>query len=358
VFVETVAGVASLPDLLRLVAVPVFAWAAYRDLRTRRVANATWLPLYVLGVVLLLVEGWAALTAPAGSYERLRFLVQCVVSLGVVAPLGVLFWRLGGFGGADAKALVALAVLFPTDPVYDLSVGLVPLEPSPLGAFSLTVLTNTVLVGLAFPLALAVRNLLAGDRSRLLFVGRPVATGRVDEEYGRLLETPDGRTRRGLDLDALRMYLRWRGTDLDALLADPEGHRDPGSVDATFDPGDGAIEGDPAVADGGTTVPPREGGADAVADGAEADPLAAPVSPPGADYDDPWGAAAFLADVEGSAYGTTPDALREGLEVLVARERVWLTPGLPFIVPTFLGLVVGLVYGDLLFAAMGALGLA
>lgn len=44
----------SIPDLLRLVAVPVFGWAAYRDVKTRRVPNRTWTPLAALAVLLLL----------------------------------------------------------------------------------------------------------------------------------------------------------------------------------------------------------------------------------------------------------------------------------------------------------------
>ena len=39
---------ASIPDLLRLVAVPAFAWVAYRDIETRRVPNRTWYPLPAL----------------------------------------------------------------------------------------------------------------------------------------------------------------------------------------------------------------------------------------------------------------------------------------------------------------------
>ena len=73
------------------------------------------------------------------------------------------------------------------------------------------------------------------------------------------------------------------------------------------------------------------------------------------DPDDEWGAQAFLDDIEGDAYGTTPEKLRDGLEVLVAEDVVWVSPGLPFIVPMFLGLVVSLVYGDLLVSAVSLL---
>jgi len=74
------------------------------------------------------------------------------------------------------------------------------------------------------------------------------------------------------------------------------------------------------------------------------------------DYDDPWAADRFLDEIEGSAYGTTPEGLREGLRVVTTRETVWLSPGVPFIVPVFLGLVIALTYGDLLFGLLRAIG--
>jgi archaeal preflagellin peptidase FlaK len=52
--------VASAPDLLRLLSLPIFAWVAYRDVRTRRVPSRTWLPIGALAIVLL---AWDALAA-------------------------------------------------------------------------------------------------------------------------------------------------------------------------------------------------------------------------------------------------------------------------------------------------------
>jgi preflagellin peptidase FlaK len=36
---------------------------------------------------------------------------------------------------------------------------------------------------------------------------------------------------------------------------------------------------------------------------------------------------------------------------------VWVSPGLPFVVPMFVGLLLALTYGDLLFGLLGAVGL-
>ncbi|WP_415379516.1 prepilin peptidase [Halosimplex sp. TS25] len=341
------------PDLLRLVAVPVFAWAAYRDIRTRRVPNRTWLPLALLGIALLAWDIYRASTGDmvGGLIARERFYLRVALSLGMVGSIGYLFYWFGGFGGADAKALIVLAVLFPTFPSYMFPNTALPLTRTTVGVFSLSVLSNTVLVGAAYPVFVTLRNALSGHRAPIMFIGKPIRAADAVTEYGSLLQNPDGFSRGGLDLDALRMYLRWRGTTLAAVRAEPERYRDPASLpDEPNPPGDGSIpDGDDlvgsrqvdAATDGGTV----DDGDAANAEETDADTEAVDA----AAYDDPWGAETFLDDIEGSAYGTTAAGLRDGLDVLAAEDVVWISPGMPFIVPMFVGLVVTLVYGDLFF---------
>jgi preflagellin peptidase FlaK len=333
---------ASIPDLLRLVAVPAFGWAAYRDVRTRRVPNRAWYPLAGLGAVVLVWDATTYLGGGVPAWQRWQFLVGVAFSLLFVVPLVYGFWLVGGFGGADAKAFFVVAVLFPVYPTYNVwelgPTGVVfPYVQSNLPAFSLTVLSNTVLVGLAYPLVLAVRNGLRGYVSPGMFVAKPVAAERAAVEYGTLLEFPDRPLTadlspsglrayfswRGLDLDALRMYLQWRDLDVAAVRAHPDRYRDPASLPERPNP-----PGSGVVTDGGSV----------------------------ASADDPWGARAFLEDIEGTAYGTSPEVLREGLETLAAEETVWISPGIPFLVPLFVGLVVALSAGDLLFALLTLVG--
>ncbi|WP_222915655.1 A24 family peptidase [Natrinema sp. SYSU A 869] len=339
----TLAGaVATGPDLLRLVAIPVFAWTAYRDIETRRVSSTVWIPLTLLGTALLVWDGWLAWSA-GGTAWTYEFLIPTAISLGLVVPIAYLFWWFGGFGGADAKALLVLAVLFPTFPEYALGSWTLPLESPPtIGTFSFTILTNAVLVGVVLPLVLAVRNAAAGRIAPVMFVGWPISWERIPETHGRLLETPAGLSRGGLDLDALRMYLRWRGLSLAELRERPEPYRNPATLPAEPNPPtDGAVTADVTVrGDGGALE------SDADETGLEQGSETAP------EYGDPWGAEAFLDDIDGSAYGTTPETLRDGLEVLATEETVWISPGTPFLVPIFVGLVIALVYGDLLLGTL------
>ena len=315
-------------DLLRLLALGVLGWAAREDLRTRRVPNRTWLPLAVLGGGLLAVEAWSVYHGGLATERRL-FAVRVAVSVGVIAPLGYLFWRLGAFGGADAKALAAVCLCFPTPPSY-----LLPATPpivlpiaATSGAFAVTVLTNAALVGAVYPLALAARNTLAGRITRAMAIGRPIAWSEVPRTHGRLLGRANGLTA-GLDLDALRLYLAWRDASLAELRAAPAEGRDPASLPA-----------EPRAPDDGRIDVVTDGGRRATANGPA----------------DPWGAAAFCDDVEG-AYGASPAALRAALDELTAAESVWVSPGVPFLVPLFAGLCFALVYGDLLYAGLAAVG--
>ncbi|KAB1187164.1 MULTISPECIES: A24 family peptidase [Haloferax] len=339
-------GIGTLPDLLRLVVVPVLAWTAWRDIRTRRVPNVVWYPLAALGLALLAWELFGHLPVET-VFDRL-YLIRVGVSVFFVIPLSYLFWRLGGFGGADAKALMVFAILLPTFPSYTVGELVFPLERTALGVFSMTILTNTVIVGLAYPLLLAARNLAAGEfEFPLSFVGRRVTVPSLATTHGRLFESADGITRNGLDLDALRMYLRWRGLTLSDLCENPQALRDPETIGETFEPTDGAVH--RAVStDGGLTID----------DDGTADPEPVEETGSDTDFDDPWGAAEFLDSIDGSAYGTTPEKLRGGLELVTTRDSVWISPGIPFIVPMFVGLVVAFLYGDILFGVLSAVGIA
>lgn len=327
-------AVSPLPDVLRLLAVPAFGWLAWRDRRTRRIPKRAWYPLGALAALVIGIEAVGVLGSPP-PVARL-YLVRVAISVGLLVPMAYLFFRIGGFGAADAKAFVVLAVLFPVYPRLDLGPMVLPVVRAPLGVFSLTIVTDAVLVGALYPLALTVRNGLAGRFSPAMPVGLPVRTGTLLATHGKLLETPSGLTTRGLDLDALRMYLRWRGLALADLRSRPAAYRAPDSLPRRPNPPtDGAVdpEADPLPGDG----PPK-------------------YDMTGVGADDPWAAAAFVEDV-GPVYGTTPERLRDGLDIVASADRVWVSPGLPFLVPLFAGLLVALTAGDVLFALLSTVGL-
>jgi len=303
-------------DVLRLIAVPAFAWAAWSDIETRRITNNLWPPLVAVAIVALLFEGVEAYTVGGITWQQ--FTTFTVLSIAILFPLAIGFWYFGGFGGADAKALMVIALLFPTYPTYIVAGNVLPMVIPDAGLFPLAILTNAVLLGIAYPLGLAGYNALHGRFALRMFVGRPISPAEAERLPGRLLESAAGFDRSGLDLDALRMYLRWRGCTLADLRDDPEHFRETLPADPG-EPGDGV------VTDGG-------------------------------EVDDPWGAEAFLDAIEGDAYGTPPEKLRGGLTLLTTREEVWYSPGIPFVLLLAIGLFVALVYGDVFLTLITLVG--
>ncbi len=303
-------------DFLRLVAVPIFAMSAWRDYRTRRVPGHYWYPLYGLGLILILWE-----TVTVSPSERSLYLIRVAISLGFIIPLSYGFWYFGLFGAADRKAFIALAIVFPIFPTFAIGSLEFPIVETIVGVFSLTILTDAVLVGITYPFLTAIRNAIKGHFAPVMFLAYPVTWDELPTAHGKLFETPSGFTHNGLDLDALRMYLRWRDLTLEELRENPEEYRDPASLpENPHPPTDGAV----MRTDGG--------------------------------LDDPWGASVFAEEI-GTPYGTTPTKLRAGIEILTDQNQVWISPGIPFLVPVFIGLLVALTYGDLLFTLLTALGL-
>ena len=310
--------IAAGPDLIRLLVIPIFLYAAASDIRIRRVPKVVWIPAILLGAIAL---GWEALRLfGVGGVLWQLWLIRVVISIGLIAPLGLVFWWIGAFGLADAKAIVTIALVFPTFPSFVIAGTHLPLVVSDIGVFSLTILVNAVLVGLCYPFALAARNLAHGRVRPMMFVGIPVSWTRIESRHGTFLEGPEGYTRHGLDLDALRIYLRWRDCSIADIREEPAYHRTLASL-----PADRNVIDDGRIATDG-----------------------------GVPESDPWGARAFVEET-GGPYGTRPEELRAALSLLAAREHVWVSPGIPFLVPLTIGLVVAIVYGDIVTALLALL---
>jgi preflagellin peptidase FlaK len=336
---EVRAMVATTADLIRLVVVLVLAWAAWRDLKTRRVPNRIWVPLLVLGGILLVWE--AVFVYQVESFRGGWWLYHVGANFVLVVPLAGFLWWQRAMGAADIKAIITLAVLLPTVPAYSIGGATYPLAEATHGIFSLTVLTNAVLLTGVIPLVFLVQNLIRGwiDFPGMV-VSRRVDIESLPDRAGKLVETPAGFDTDGLDLDVLRMYLRWREVPLATLRANREVGRNPMSIGETHPPSDGRFDIDDDVDWGNPDL--NDALRTEYSDKTEtADETA----------DDEWGAAEFFDSVDQSTYGVDITQLRRGLDVVTDsdRDQVAVTLGVPFIPLLFVGLVIALTYGDLLF---------
>ncbi len=112
-------------------------YASWSDYKTREVSNKVWV---VLGPLSLTLTGIQFL---AYSPQPLELIISYVLSFLITSGLAIAIFYFGGFGGADAKALMCIALALPVYPNYLLSQP--PSFISPL--FPITIFTNSVLLG-------------------------------------------------------------------------------------------------------------------------------------------------------------------------------------------------------------------
>jgi len=150
-------------DLLRLLAgTTLLAFAAYTDWRWRRAPNVLWVVMALVGLVALAAQLAFEPSDVLGRWPYLVFIPGFAVAIYAMWWFGLIA------GGADAKALMAMALLVPFP--LALAEGVPPLAGPLPGAF--TVLGDSLLLFLAIPLSLAVWNLAHGHaRFPHLFLG-------------------------------------------------------------------------------------------------------------------------------------------------------------------------------------------
>ena len=84
-----------------ILAVSMLGLASFFDFRKREISDLVWTIFGALGVVLFIIE---------------PVLIDALITAGfafIVAPFAIFMWRIGFFGGADAFALITIAILAP-----------------------------------------------------------------------------------------------------------------------------------------------------------------------------------------------------------------------------------------------------
>jgi preflagellin peptidase FlaK len=127
---------------------------AYYDLKTREVDDRLWM---IFGATGLVLYAWEYVSGVMTDVQMV------LISVSLTAAIAIALYRYGFFGGADAKALVAVSVILP---VYYSSSGF---HVHPITG--ITVLTNAVLFALAVPLYNALSNLVRVARGERIFEG-------------------------------------------------------------------------------------------------------------------------------------------------------------------------------------------
>jgi preflagellin peptidase FlaK len=125
-------------------------YASWSDYKTREVSNSVWILFAPTAFALTFIE--------LLFYESSSMLFYGI-SFGLTAAFAIILFYSGGFGGADAKALMCLALALPFHP-QDL---LTPIlgEASPISQilFPMTVFSNAVLLAAAAAIYMLLRNI-------------------------------------------------------------------------------------------------------------------------------------------------------------------------------------------------------
>lgn len=327
------------PDLLRLLAIPIFGYAAWTDYNIRRVDNRIWSKLIVIGI---LAFTWQIhQISPIHTAEEFMILRESLITASIFAAGSVILFNSGALGGADAKAIFSLGLLFPvniTIGIPAISAQTLPIFSNPLAATGVTIIMNSFVFATFYLVIMWKRNIDNGVRSLSLLTAAHRDRSSVEQIAGKLVGKTKSGDRFVIDLDTLRMYLRWRGTSINEIIENHEEMRNANSITETYKVENGSIrinknsdkwyynfdifKNTEKISDGGK-------------------------KPEVTNKHDEWGVETFFNSIDHDGYGTTSTDLRHGLNHLCENQTVKITPGFPFIVPIFLSIVVSLTIGDI-----------
>ena len=252
----------------------VLLYASWRDHKTREVSNRVWIVYAPIALCLSLSE--LLLYNPAK-------LPLFGLSFGVTAVFALILFYSGGFGGADSKALmcIALALPFSTETLFP---PLIPSGISPLAQnlFPLTIFSNSVLFAAASGLYMILRNF-----THRVTTGKKLFEGTLSSEsIGKKLLVMIT----GYKVPIAKLKEKWHDYPMEDLVNDKN------------------------LLKRKLVVVPRDEGRDEI--------------------------------VERLSSAISADKISDG---------VWVTPGLPMLIFVTIGLIVALIFGDLVWIVVSFL---
>ena len=195
-------------ELLKvLVCIPFLLYSCYSDIKTRRVSNTVWPVMLAAGL-------------PFIVYDLLNrgfpYLVHTILSFVFIFAFVYVLFQLNAFGGADAKIMMVISIIFPAFPMINFFGTMLPFQGVPLiNLFAFSVFGNSVLLTIIVPIGLFLYNLThvpvreMPKKLGYMFVGYKSKVSDLKDRHIRLMNvyerTDDGVvshfTRGGTELD-------------------------------------------------------------------------------------------------------------------------------------------------------------
>ncbi len=133
-----------------IVSIAILVYASWRDHKSREVSNKVWVIYAPIALALTLSELLLFQQAD---------LVLYAITFGVSSCIALLLFYTGGFGGADSKALMCIALALPFAPIALVQPLIWPASPTSQVIFPITIFGNAVLFAAASGIYMVGRNL-------------------------------------------------------------------------------------------------------------------------------------------------------------------------------------------------------
>jgi preflagellin peptidase FlaK len=141
----------TLLDVARLVTgISILSYASYTDMITRRASNILWILMGSIGAILLVIQYFTI------GFDNPYYLLFIPFMIGLFFA----FFQLRLiFGGADAKALMAITILAPLEPAIDQF----PIWKESVMPFSWSIFSNSIIMFMFIPLGFLIFNIIKGN---------------------------------------------------------------------------------------------------------------------------------------------------------------------------------------------------
>jgi len=162
---------------------PFLLYSCYSDIKTHRVTNNLWSIMLASGAVFMFFDI---------LMHGISYILYMFISAGLMFVIVYILFQLGIFGGADAKSLIVLSMIFPAYPTFKAFEYSFPLHKPSIDSFAFSILGNAIILIFIFLIGLAAYNImkmgLRIDNPAYIFIGYKAKISQLVNKHVRVLQ--------------------------------------------------------------------------------------------------------------------------------------------------------------------------